>query len=403
MSGDDGAAAGPLAGLRVLDLTSVIMGPFATQIFGDLGAEVICVEAAGGDAVRTLGAARHPQLCGTALNVLRNKRNIALNLKNPAGLAALMRIVTTCDVLVTNLRPDRRARLGIAYQDIITVRPDIIYCHAQGWSQASGRAEAPAYDDVIQAAGGMADLLVRQNGHPAVSPLCVGDQVASLTMVYSILAALHHRDRTGAGQCIEVPMVDTLAAFVLVMHGHDAVLQPPLGAPGYQRVISASRRPNPTKDGNLQIVLYTRKNWVELFTSAGRTDAADDPRLVTPQSRNEHYAELYGEMADALLLKTNAEWIDWCAAHGIACAPVTSLDALLDEMPTAEHPSAGAYRQIPIPVKFSGTPCAIRRPAPLIDEHCDEILAEAGYTTDEVAELKNAGALQENDTSSAIR
>jgi crotonobetainyl-CoA:carnitine CoA-transferase CaiB-like acyl-CoA transferase len=384
---------GPLSGVRILDLSSVIMGPWATQTMADLGAEVICVEAAGGDAVRFIGRGHHPMLSGISLNVLRNKRNVALNLKNPKGREAFLKIASTCDVVVTNLRPGPRARLGLMYEDIRLVREDIIYCHAQGWPTASDRGDDAAYDDVIQAASGMAALFEMQVGKPLNAPLAVADQIGSLTIVYAILAALYHRLRTGEGQCVEVPMVDAMSAFVLAMHGKDAIPEPPLGPPGYERMANAIRAPLPTKDGYLQIVLYTKGNWTDFFTSAGVIDAGHDPRLATMSIRNENYEELYTEMAVILQTKTNLEWMDWCKAHGVGYSPVVSLRELVDDLPIVTHSAAGAYRQMPIPVRFSATPGTFRREAPLPGEHNQEILREAGYRDDEITELELGGAV----------
>jgi crotonobetainyl-CoA:carnitine CoA-transferase CaiB-like acyl-CoA transferase len=384
---------GPLAGVRVLDLTSVIMGPWATQILGDLGAEVICVEAAGGDSVRFLGRGNHPLLCGIALNVLRNKRNVALDLKNPQGRAAFLKIAGTCDVLITNLRPSSRARLGVTYEDVRKSRPDIVYCHAQGWSVDSGRADDPAYDDVIQAGAGMGALFNIQNGKPSIAPIAMADQICSLTIVYSVLAALYHRTKTGEGQSVEIPMMDTMASFVLLMHGKDAVFEPPLGPPGYERIASPLRAPLPTKNGHLQIVLYTRENWIDFFTAGGVANARADARLQTPVTRNDHYSDLYGKMAEILRTRSTEEWIEWCREHRVAYSPVASLQELLEELPVAEHPQGGRYRRLPIPVKFSATPGTVRREAPLPGSHNFEILTEAGYSAQDISALHAAGAI----------
>jgi crotonobetainyl-CoA:carnitine CoA-transferase CaiB-like acyl-CoA transferase len=384
---------GPLAGVRVLDLTSVMMGPMATQILGDLGADVINIEAAGGDVVRFLGKPTHPHLCGTALNVLRNKRNVALNLRHHDARSALLAIAATCDLFITNLRAGSRERLRLTYDDLRAVRPDIVYCHAQGWASDSALGEAPAYDDVIQASSGLADLYVRRGGTPAIVPMAVGDEVSALTIVYAVLAALYHRLRTGEGQRIEVPMRDATAAFVLAMHGHDAIPQPPLGPPGYPRVISGQRAPLPTTDGYLQIVLYTKNDWAEMLTEAGLPDAANDARIQTPQTRNDNYVELYTILADTLATRSTAEWIDWCKQRGVGCSPLATLEQLLDDMPIDVHPQAGPYRQIPSPVRFSRTPAGVRRQAPVIGEHNDEVLREVGYSQEQIAELRCAGAL----------
>jgi crotonobetainyl-CoA:carnitine CoA-transferase CaiB-like acyl-CoA transferase len=387
------AAQGALADVRVVDLTSVIMGPYASQILADLGADVVCVEAAGGDTARFLGAGAHPQLGGTALNLLRNKRNVALDLKHPDGHAAFLKLVATADILLTNLRPGPRQRLAITYEDIRKVRPDIIYCHAQGWATDTGRADDPAYDDAVQAAGGVSDLLLRQNGVPGVSPTVIGDKLAGLAMVYTVLAALHHRTRTGEGQCIEVPMVDAMAAFVLVEHGHDAIQQPPAGGPGYPRLTSRDRAPLPTRDGYVQIVPYSREHWAGLLAVGGAADAIDDPRLATMASRNAHAEALYAELVPVMKLRTTAEWMAWCHGVGMACAAMATLDDLVEALPLAEHPITGAYRHVPFPARLSATPASLRRPAPLPGQHNREVLAEAGLTDADIAALERSGAL----------
>ena len=351
------------------------------------------MEALGGDAVRFLGRGHHPLLCGIALNVLRNKRNISLDLKNPQGREAFLRVAATCDVLLTNLRPGPRTRLGITYEDIQKVRPDIIFCHAQGWAADSKRADDPAYDDVIQTGSGIAALFAMQNGKPSIAPIALADQVCSLTIVYSILAALFHRQRTGEGQSVEVPMLETMSSFVLAMHGQDAIFEPPLGPPGYERIASPLRAPMATKDSYLQVVLYTRANWVDFFTDAGIADAASDARLVTPVARNDHYTELYAEMAAILRTRTNDEWIAWCKAHGVAYSPVISLEELLADLPLAQHSVGGRYKQLPIPVKFSRSPGSLRAEAPLPGANNVDVLTEAGYSAEELDALFKSGGL----------
>jgi crotonobetainyl-CoA:carnitine CoA-transferase CaiB-like acyl-CoA transferase len=393
------ASRGPLEGVRVLDLSSVIMGPWATQILADLGADVISVEAIGGDAVRFLGLGHHPLLCGIALNVLRNKRNISLDLKNPSGREAFLKVAATCDVVFTNLRPGPRQRLGLTYEEIRKVRPDIIFCHAQGWPSDSDRADDPAYDDVIQSGSGMAALFTMQNGKPSIAPIAMADQVCSLTIVYSILAALLHRQRTGVGQSVEIPMQQTMASFVLVMHGQNAVLEPPLGPPGYERISSPLRAPMPTKDSFLQIVLYTRQNWIDFLTDGGIEDAASDPRLDTPVARNRHYADLYTTMGKILKTRCNSEWISWCKAHGVAYSPVVSLEELLQGLPVVQHSVGGQYRQLPIPVNFSRTPGSVRTEAPLPGANNVDVLTEAGYSPHHIDELYKSGGLVDSTAS----
>jgi crotonobetainyl-CoA:carnitine CoA-transferase CaiB-like acyl-CoA transferase len=221
---------GPLDGIRVLDLTSVVMGPLATQVLGDLGADVITIESGRGDTNRGMGPGPMRQLSDVSLNLLRNKRNVALDLKAPAGLAALLRIAATCDVFVTNLRPGPLNRLGLGYDQIAAVRPDVVFCRAQGFRSDSPEADEPAYDDIIQAATGVTDVMRHVVGEPAMAPTLIADKVAGLVLTYAILAALFHRERTGEGQRVEVPMVDAVGSFMLVEHGAAAVPQPPPGS-----------------------------------------------------------------------------------------------------------------------------------------------------------------------------
>ena len=225
--------AGALQGIRVLDLTSVVMGPMATQI---LGADVITVENAPGETNRVMGPGPHSALSGTSLNLLRNKRNIALNLKHPDGRGVLMRLAATCDVFVTNLRPSSLGRLRLTYDEVRHARPDVVYCQAQGFPADTDRANDPAYDDIIQSATGVADAARRAYGEPRLVPILVADKVVGLTIVYAVLAALFHRERSGEGQHIEVPMTQAMTAFMLVEHGAGGVSQPPTGPAGYQRI-----------------------------------------------------------------------------------------------------------------------------------------------------------------------
>jgi crotonobetainyl-CoA:carnitine CoA-transferase CaiB-like acyl-CoA transferase len=251
---------GALADVRVLDLTSVVMGPMATQILGDLGADVISVEDIGGDTNRFMGPGPHPQLSGVSLNLLRNKRNISLDLKHPDGREACLRLAERADIVITNLRPGPLGRLRLAYDDVRARNPRVIYCQAQGWPTDGQHGNRPAYDDVIQSAAGMADTYLQRDGVPAIVPSIVADKVSGLTIVYAVLAALHHRDRTGEGQRVEVPMVEAMQAFMLAEHGSAAIPEPPIGGAGYTRVLSPNRRPQRTADG-----------WIHCCRTARRT------------------------------------------------------------------------------------------------------------------------------------
>ncbi len=370
-------AHGPLDGVRVVDLTSIVMGPLATQIFGDLGADVITVEDPRGTLSRVMTAGPHRQLSGVALNLLRNKRSVVLDLKTAAGRDDLLEVVGTADVLVTNLRPGTLTRLRLTYEDVVGVRPDIVYCQAQGYPSDSEAADAPAYDDVIQAATGLPDAFRLMGGEPLFAPTLMADKVSGLTIAYAVMAALFHRQRTGEGQRVEVPMVDVMTAFMLVEHAGAATARPPQGPPGYQRILNSERRPQRTRDGWISVLPYTRRNFEDVFRAGGREDLANDERIRSAQSRLEHAHDLYQEVATILTLRTTLEWLDFCQASDVPASPIPTLEQMVDGLPEDDHPVAGRYKVIPQPVRFSRmSGPTVRRPAALSGEHTDEVMAE---------------------------
>ena len=368
---------GPLDGVRVVDLTTVIMGPLATQILGDLGADVITVEDPRGTLSRVMTAGPHPQLSGIALNLLRNKRNVVLDLKTAEGRDALLAVVATAQVFVTNFRPGTLQRLGLSYEDIVEVQPDIVYLQAQGYPSDSADADAPAYDDVIQAGTGLPDTFRRMEGEPQFVPTLIADKVCGLTIAYSVLAALLHRERTREGQRIEVPMVDVMTAFMLVEHAGAATARPPQGEPGYLRILSPNRRPQRTKDGWVSVLPYTRKNFEDIFRAGGRTDLVGDERIATARSRLAHIDSIYAEVAAILTQRTTEEWLAFCKAADVPASAIPTLEELIDALPEDDHPVAGRYKVIPQPVRFSrSTGPVVRRPAALSGEHNAEVMGE---------------------------
>jgi crotonobetainyl-CoA:carnitine CoA-transferase CaiB-like acyl-CoA transferase len=390
-------AHGPLAGVRVLDMSSVIMGPYATQILGDLGADVICVEDAKGDTNRIMGPGPAPGMSGVSLNLLRNKRNISLDLKQPAGRATLLRLAATCDVLITNLRPGPLARLGLTYDDVRAARPDIVMCQAQGWPSDSDDAEKPAYDDVIQASCGIADAFALQTGTPALAPTLVADKVSGLTIAYAVMAALFHRERTGEGQLLEVPMIDALSSFTLVEHACAAVTEPPLGPAGYPRILAADRRPYATRDGWAAVLPYSTSNYNDLFREGGRDDLVDDPRVASARARMRHAGELYAEVAPIVATRSTEFWVEFCETHDIPAGAVRRLDELVAELPIAQHPRHGAYHVVPPPVRFGATPASVRLPAPMLGEHGRSVLHEIGLSVEEIEGLVASNVLRHVD------
>jgi len=368
---------GPLDGVRVLDMSSVIMGPLATQILGDLGADVITVEDPKGTLSRVMTAGPVPSLSGLALNLLRNKRSVVLDLKDPEGRQALLDLASTVDVLVTNLRPGTLGRLGLSYDEVSDVRPDIVYCQAQGYPSDSPAADAPAYDDVIQAGSGMPDAFRRQGGVPVLVPSLVADKVSGLTIAYAVMAALFERERTGRGQRVEVPMIDVMTAFTLVEHAGAATAIPPQGPPGYGRILNPERQPQRTSDGWINVLAYTRENYEDLFREAGRPDLAEDERIRSARSRIAHADSLYRDVAEVLTTRTTDEWLEFCAAARIPASAIPTLEELVDALPEDEHPEAGRYKVIPQPVRFSAHPGpTVHRHAARSGEHNEEVAAE---------------------------
>ena len=403
VTGNRAEVVGPLDGIRVLDLTSVVMGPLATQVLGDLGADVITIESGRGDTGRGMGPGPVRQLSDVSLNLLRNKRNVALDLKAPSGLAALLRIAATCDVFVTNLRPGPLTRLGLGYDRVVAVRPDVVFCRAQGFPSDSPEADEPAYDDIIQAAGGVSDVVRRATGTPAMVPILIADKVSGLVLAYAILAALLHRERTGQGQEIEVPMVDALRAFMLVEHGSGAMSGEDRAEreTGYQRILTPFRRPQRTADGWIATFPYLDAHWDALLRAGGRDDLVGDPRL-SRDGRYKHTSFVYSTLESVMVTRTTGEWLELCRRETIPAAEAADLDDIIDALPDAEHPAAGAYKLVPPPVRFSRSPASVRRHAPLIGQHNREVLEEVGFTSAEISSLEETGVLRTRGAADSV-
>ena len=379
--------------MRVLDLTSVVMGPLATQILGDLGADVISVESRDGDINRTMSSGPVRGLSGVSLNLLRNKRNIAIDLSHPAGRDALLRVAAACDVFVTNLRPASLRRAGLEYPDIAAVRPDVVYCQATGFASDSEEADKPAFDDIVQAASGVPDLMHLAGLPPALVPMLLADKVCGLVIAYAVIAALFCRERTGHGQRVEVPMIETMRAFTLVEHGGSAIPRPPRGPAGYPRILTPLRASVATADGWIALQPHRDEQWAALVQAGGLDDLVGDPRLTTRSLWREPGFG-YATLSRVLASRTTAEWLTFCAEHGIPAAPAARLDDVIAQLPEAEHPLAGGYKVIPPPTRFSATPTSVRRPAALPGQHTRDVLAEAGLTEPEIDRLDAAGVLR---------
>ena len=395
-------ATGPLAGIRILDLTSVVFGAYATQMLGDQGAEVIKLEdpgsgrGDGGDIMRWAGHVpmEAPRDLGPIfLTINRNKRSVLMDMKDPKSRPALEALIRSCEVFATSVRYDGLKRLGLAYEDVKALRPDVVYVHAAGYGSDGPYAGEPAYDDLIQSASGLADLLPRTDGNPTprILPTLVADKVSGLFMCQAITAGLLHRERTGQGQFIEVPMLECVTSFTLVEHLYDHTYEPPTGQWAYQRVANPNRKPYPTKDGYIGLLPYTDKQWDQFFEAAGLGETfGKDPRFSDYSNRGRHIQELYALVGEVTQTKTTQEWLDILKPLSIPVVKTARLDDLPDDphlkavgfFERHNHPHVGPYNAMKPPVKFTGSPSNIRRHPPRLGEHTAEVLAELNLPHD---------------------
>ncbi len=387
---------GPLAGVRIIDLTSVMMGPYATMILGDYGADVIKVESPEGDIVRAIPPMKNPGMGAMFLQGNRNKRSIVLDLKTQKGRAALLRLSATADVFVHNVRPAAMARLKLSADELLAINPRLVYASLHGFGEDGPYAGRPAYDDLIQGLTGLPALVGQITGEPRYAPATLADRIVGLNAVHAILAALLYRDRTGEGQSIEIPMFETMAQFVLGDHMSGQTFEPPLGPPGYPRLLTPRRRPFRTSDGHVCVLVYTDKHWTSFFDALGGDyPQSRDPRFRSLSGRVENYDMVYGWLSDLLATRTSGEWLDFFERADIPSGPMHDLDALIDDPHLAavgflrnmNHPSEGELRLVGPAANWSRTQPSIERPAPRLGEHGAEILREAGLDQEEIASL----------------
>ncbi|MGE0153682.1 MAG: CaiB/BaiF CoA transferase family protein [Reyranellaceae bacterium] len=392
---------GALDGVKVIDVSSILMGPFAAQLLGDMGAEVIKVEPPAGDNMRGVGPMRTPGMGPLYFHSNRNKRSIVLDLKHPKGREALLRLARDADALLYNVRPQAMARLGLAWPDLQAVNPGLVYVGAFGFGQDGPYAARPAFDDLIQGISSVPSLVARVgDGVPRYVPIAFVDRYVGATVANAILGGLVHKLRTGQGQAIEVPMFETLVQFVAADHSGGHTFDPPLGPPGYPRSLAPERHPFATSDGYVCAMIYTDKHWRSFFDLIGKPQMMRDPRFASITVRTEHAREIHAMLEDELRQRSTAAWLQAFETADIPATPLHTLESLPEDphlkaigfFQWVDHPSEGRVRMTRPPSKWSQTPLSVRRLPPRLGEHSFEILAEAGYSRDEIEDLVEAGA-----------
>ena len=384
-----------LDGVRVVDLTTVVFGPLATQVLADYGAEVIKIEPPEGDVMRYMGPSRNRGMGAIFLNLNRGKRSVPVDLKKSEGREIVKRLVSKADVFVHNIRRDALARLGLAYEDLAAQHPGLLFCAATGFAPTSSHAGDAAIDDVIQASGGIAALNAGADGKPRLVPTLLADKAAGLAFACAILAGLHRRLRTGRGGVIDVPMYDTFASFTLLEHLQGITFDPPTGSAGYARVMSSGRRIYRAADGYLTMTPYSTAQWVAYLHATDRAQLARDPRIVDPVLRSRHIAELYDLIEAAAPSRTVASWLALAKELGFPAKRVATLDEVAGDaelersgaLEVRNHPSEGSVRQLASPGLFDGQ--AARHPghAPRFGEDTRAVLGQAGLSSAELDAL----------------
>jgi crotonobetainyl-CoA:carnitine CoA-transferase CaiB-like acyl-CoA transferase len=390
---------GLLQGVRIIDITTVVLGPYATRTLGDLGADVIKIEPLAGDVFRSVRPGHHSEMGAGFLNLNRNKRSIGIDLRNPRGLAVLDRLVARADGVVHNMRSASAARLGVDFERLRTVNPRLAYCYTAGFGEGGRDSDEPAYDDTIQARSGLAWLNATAKGEPRFLSTIVADKVGGLHLAIGFLAALAARDRTGEAVCLEAPMFESMVSFLLVEQLAGRSFVPPLGPTGYDRLLSPYRKPYRTRDGYIAVIPYNGVHWTHFLKLIGREDLVDDPRVVDPVERSRNIDMLYALIEEAAPMHTTAEWLSLLGARDIPCAPVNRVEALLEDPHLAdagmfrevEHPSEGRLVSVRTPFRAGA-----ERPdllPPLIGADTRALLREAGYDDGTIDDLEAAGVV----------
>ncbi len=391
----DTTATGPLAGIKVVDITTVVLGPFASQVLGDMGADVIKVETTSGDATRWIGPSRTEGMGSYFATLNRNKRSLAIDLKKPAAMKALLNLIDEADVFVHNMRIGAAQRLGLDYESLSKRNPKLIHASASGFRKGSSLQEFPAYDDLIQGLSGIASLNAGPDGAPRYFPMVVVDKLTGSTLASMIGMALFHRERTGQGQEVHVPMLETILSFTLVEHFWHGMFNEPEKGVGYPRVLSPHRRPYATRDGFISVIAVSDAQWKKLFEAMGVPELTRDPRFATMQGRVTNVDALYGTLSEGMKQRTTDEWIAELQPADIPCGRAGTLADLFDNpylketgfFEEVDHPVEGKALMTAVPARFSKSPPNTRRLWPTLGEHNREILKEAGCSESEIDDI----------------
>lgn len=375
---------GPLAGIKVVDLTSVVMGPYCTQVMADMGADVIKVESPTGDTMRYVSTGQALGLSGVFSNVNRGKRSIVLDLRLEEDKQVLYKLIEGADVFVHSMRAKAIAKLGFSYTEVCRLNPAVVYVNGYGYSRRGPAADKPAYDDTIQGECGLASVQQQLTGEVSFVGTIMADKVTGLTMLYATMMALFHRERTGQGQEVEVPMFETMSSFMLVEHVDRMLFNPPLGPANYHRVVAPNRKPYKTRDGYIAALVYNDKHW-SLFMEAVKP-AWESPEFAALAQRSRQINRVYGLLGETFLERTTAEWMELLQKLGIPASPINSLEDLFEDphlnaigfFEEMELPE-GKVRFPGIPTWFSASPGSIRAGAPKLGEHTDQVKAELGF------------------------
>ncbi|SJZ46439.1 Crotonobetainyl-CoA:carnitine CoA-transferase CaiB [Enhydrobacter aerosaccus] len=400
----ESTAGGPLAGVKVVDLTTVVVGPICTRTLADYGADVIKVEAPGGDLLRTMAeGSRHPGMSGKFINFNRNKRSIVLDLKKPEGHAALLRLIRQADVFVSNVRPEALARAGLDHASLAAENPRLIHCSILAFGRGGRYFNRPAYDPVIQSLSGVAGTLARATGEPRFVPMVMSDHVSGLIAAQCIGFALYRREKTGQGEAIDVPMLENMASFVASEHLGAMTFDPPVGPSGDGRLLSPDYRPLPTKDGYITVRPNTNAQAFAFFDAIGRPELKTDPRFDSAASRTRNARAYFQVQREGLGHKTTDEWVDLFDKLDVPAARYNSIDDLLTDphlkdvgfFGEEDHPTEGKIRRTRLANTFSGGQRRQEGHAPLAGQHTREILAEIGYSEAEIDKMLTAGSVME--------